>query len=127
MNTVVITPHKRYESKPDGVMPLLWVIGTFAVGTGIQIIAGETGKAIKVMGYRIQGDTAVRGKVIFRYSAVSVELDKIYFPANTADPYMIPNLDSGYFQTALSQGLYIDVITADVNLFLNYIVYTPDL
>lgn len=127
MNTVVITPHKRYESKPDGVMPLLWIHGVFGIGAGQLIITGEAGKAIKVMGYKVQGDTAVRGQIGFRYSPVSISLDMMYFGTNLENPYDRPNLDSGYFHTALSQGLYIDVIAAPVSLFINYIVYTPDL
>lgn len=127
----VVDSIRKFSIKTSGtdqVCTLQTALKFSAVANNVQIIAAITGQRIRVMGWNGQSDTAAVGRINFRSGTpAGTLLSRVhYLPPNTAVAFFErPVIDSGYFETTVSQGLYMDVVTADVNVEVYYLAYIP--
>lgn len=98
----------------------------FGVGNNQAAIAAVTGKIIRVMGLTAQSNAAA-GSVFYKDSNAGTTKVQVS-PAPTAASglfYTLPVINSGYFESLLSAGIYVDIFGAAVVSDLFYIIYTP--
>lgn len=123
---LIVDPSRKYEL-PTGVAPVLGVPLTTTIANNQQVIAGVSGKKIKVMGLLAQSNGATLGFFSLKSaSGGTVIFGPFAPPSNTTGTYLQLDIaDVGYCETNVGEGLFVDVSTAVVILFVNYLVYTP--
>ena len=98
---------------------------TLTVGNNRTVVAGVTGKRIRVMGYDAQGDAGI-STIVFKSASGGTALTAAQYIPNGATAglrYEKAIVDSGYFETLTDQGLFADITVAAVNLNLYYVIY----
>lgn len=122
---IPIDPNRLFEIKGNDASRLLSVQGSPAVGNNTQIIAAVTGKRIRVMGWILQSNGSI-GTIQFKSASGGTALTPVLaIPANSSVPWVLEVKQSGYFETNTGEGLFCDVATTQINLFVNYLVFTP--
>lgn len=122
---LAVDPVRKFET-PTGVWPLLSIAGSVGVGANTQMLAGITGKRIRVMGWSAVGQVGVGAFMILDGSGGTVIHNRISFPAlATGTNEKKEIVDSGYCETTAGTGLFVTVETAAVFLTFYYIAYAP--
>ncbi len=121
-----IDPIRVYEINGE-VCPLKSAFAVVGVSTNTSLIAGITGRRIRVMGAFISSQGAAvstfslkngsGGSVLFGATAPSnaVATPNIFLPIN----------DSGYVETSTGTGLFSDVATTAAAITIFYVDYIP--
>ena len=124
-----IDPLKYYErrGKHSETLVVKSIGKAMTTGNDQQVIAGVSGKRLRIMGWAAQSNTSTVGWYQFEDGSAGSDLASVlYAPAsNSAQTQQFPITDSGYFETSTGTGLYADIGTATVNLTIFYVEYTP--
>lgn len=124
-NFLRIFPARYFESAKED-SPVLSVGAAIAVGNNNQVVAGVSGKRIRVMGWVAQSITGAGQHKFINGSGGAAFTDDHYSPLDTTGTkFDMPITPSGYFETTAGTGLYVNVGTNNLRLTLFYIVYTP--
>lgn len=127
-NSKGIDPKKYYErrGRHSESTPLKTVVAELSTGNNQEVVAAVTGKSIRVMGFDAQSDTSTQGELEFiDGSGGSALYMSLYCPPSTSEPFQKLINDTGYFETTAGTGLFVDVVTAAINITVYYIEYTP--
>lgn len=118
-------PTRIYEIRGE-VCKLKTAAVSVAVGNNETVIAAITGRAIRVMGFTIQGDGGV-SKVTFKNGSGGAALFGPITAASstTPDQFIVPIVASGYFETSSGTGLFADISTTAANINVFYLDYAP--
>ena len=121
-----VDPTRMYET-PNGVCKLSCAAIVTTVANNQQVVAAVSGKRIRVMGWLAQSVAAAVGAFTLKSASGGTALmTPLYVPAITAGACeKLPIVDSGYMETVAGEGLFVDVITAAINLDVFYIIYAP--
>lgn len=122
MESFTVDPIRKFESK--GVVSTLQCQpGRVVVGAGSVLVTAVTGQRIRVMGlYASPIAAAAVPGLVFRSNAGGTIIHRFTMLGSGV---LLPITDSGYFETATGQGLVLDLITADIDINVFYITYTP--
>jgi hypothetical protein len=122
----MIDPLRIYEVAGQ-VCALLRVHGEYAAGLNQTVLAGITGKRIRIMGYQCQSITGTASGFAIKDGAAGARLTALAAPPNTVLPYLAPITESGYFETSTGSAIGLDVGggAPNMNLTIFYIAYTP--
>lgn len=123
-----IDPTKIYSIN-NQTCPLLCKPNSgIAIANNTSVIAAISGSVIRVMGLVAQSTGAgVSGFTLKSASGGTVIFGQVSANSNALAPFLLPITDSGYFETTVSQGLFVDVVTTTLNLSVFYITYIPQL
>ena len=107
--------------------PILQVGYNSGTATNHQLVAAVSGSIVRVMGLIAQSTGAVEGNFQFKSnSGGTVILHPIIAPLPTiTSPFFMPIVETGYTETTVGHGLFLDVVTDTVNLNVFYISYVP--
>lgn len=120
-----INPLKLYETDKE-VCPVLVLSASVAVGADQQLIAGSTGKRIRIMGWRIQTDSATSGVYALKSGSGGSVLASFTAPPSTGGAIdFLPIADCGYYETGTGVGLFVTITVSTVIFNIYYILYTP--
>jgi len=109
------------------VYPVLCT-GIVAAPGADQTIIVATGTLIhRVMGLTAQSVNAAAGSFNLKSNAAgTVKLYPIFPPLKTvAGPFVLPIVETGYFETTSGHALVCDIVTDNVTINVFYISYTP--
>lgn len=97
-----------------------------AVANNQQIIAAQTGKRIRVLGFTVQSSAALAGAFLFKRNSGGATIWVVQnVLSNVNPPFILPFNELGYCETGTSEGLFTDVVTTALNFNVFYVVYTP--
>ena len=102
-----------------------------SVANNQSIVAGVTGKIVRVLGWDAQSSSTATGLIRFIDGSGGAGLTNFFWcPIGNSTtvanaPWSKPLDLAGYFETTVSTGLYADVATAAVNCTVYYIQYFP--
>jgi len=117
-------PIRKYEIQGQ-VYTLLTAPGNAVVGLARVVVAAVAGKAIRVMGWRLQAQAAA-ASVTMTSSGGTLLHDLVGVDAlATYRPDVQDVIDSGYFSTLVGEGLNFDVLGGAVYYNVYYLSYTP--
>lgn len=121
-----VNPKKFYEI--GGVnCELKTKVSELTVSNNTLVVTAVTGKRIRVMGLISQGDGGTVGS--FQYKSASggtmISIPIVSPPTTNGDVLIIPINETGYWETVTGEGLYVDCVTASLNLQTYYVEYTP--
>ena len=122
-----IDPTKKYQTSNGGdTLPVLCAYSTATVGANRQLVAAQTGKRIRLMGWILQANGAGLSGVTFKDGNGGSTLCLLNITPNTNGANdKLPIVDSGYFETTAGNGLYADIATTDLLATIFYIAYVP--
>lgn len=120
----VIDPVRVYEINGQ-VCPVLSKYTGFAPGANQTVIAAVTGKRIRVMGLHATPSGAGNPSIILLNGSGGTQLFAAVMQANTVGPLYLPIVDSGYFETSTTTGLFATTATANIDVNVFYVEYTP--
>lgn len=121
----IVSPPQKYQVKRD-ITPLdCIVLEPSATGTNQIAIPAISGTIIRVMGLDVQAASATAGGIAFKDGNAGTVKFKHYTPANTSPAYLLPVTDSGYFETAPGNALYMDVLSQTFLANVFFITYLP--
>lgn len=106
------------------VYPITCAPCAFGIANNQAVVTGTTGYIIRVIGWHAQSNTATQGTMVFKSASAGTILTSAkYLPPNTALPWTVDISDGGYFETIVSQGLYMDVTAAAINVDVYVVKY----
>jgi hypothetical protein len=119
-----VDPIRKYENV-NGVCIVDTAIATLAVSNNNLLVAATPGYRVRIMNWVIQSDGATVGSFVLKSnSGGSAITSPLTAPASTGGTHFIlPNNDTGYMQTAVGHGLYVDVMTAGMVFNIGFIRY----
>lgn len=118
-----IDPIRKYEIQGQ-VSTVQSGVFALAVGTDTLLIECVSNERIRVMGWVAQSATATVGNFQLTSETTGPIMTPLAVPGfDTGTSNTLDVTDSGYMETSTGDGLYCDVVTADVNLTLFYIIY----
>lgn len=122
----IVDPLRKYQVNGE-VAQLQTANIALAAGLNQLIVTAVTGKRIRCMGWKAQGNAAGFPSISFKSaSGGTVLTPHIYVPNNAAGlTNDLPVTDSGYFETLTGEGLYADINVANLNILVFYIIYKP--
>ena len=124
VTTVETFPAQRFRDK-SGALKLMAAVFGAVPGNNQQVIAGISGKIIRIFGWHVQADNTTAGTLALKSgSGGSALYPALTFPANTSPPDRIPIFDGGYFEADVGVGLFADVATANLRSVFFYLAYT---
>ena len=117
----------RYIEINGTVCTVLTSAVTMTVGANRTVVTGVSAKRIRVIGWIANSTNATAGSWGLRSaSGGTVIMYGVPFPGlGGGFPDRQPMYKTGYMETNTGEGLFADVATADMNLCLFYVVYTP--
>lgn len=125
MTALTIAPNKFFEFAKDGVCSVNSLYVSHPVSANNLLVAGVTGKRIKVISLVIHTDASTRGQIWFHPNTGGPLFMAFRVPTDTEDPFKLdPNM-LGWFETGTGEGLYDTVIDHPIYYTIQYIVYTP--
>jgi len=133
---MIVDPIRKYQIKPANaasgqVYPLLSVTFTLTAATNNQtILAAITGppaRIIRVMGGVFQSDANVVGGYMSlkNGSGGTKKFGAIYPSLSSLPPFLLPVIDSGYFETTAGVGLFADAGPQVMLGTIFYVAYVP--
>jgi len=124
-----VDPTRIYEYKNGDVSTIASIVGqNVPVGNNNVLLAGISGKRIRVHGWDCQNMGAANADYAFKSGAVTVLNAWRRLAYIAGGPVIFddrPVIDSGYFETATGEDLRLYVLGAAVNITVYYTVYTP--
>jgi len=121
----VYDPLRVYQHANDNTCELFTVFLSAGVGNNIQVVPAVTGKAIRFMGAVTLSASTTPGIVAFKDANGGVGKFYINAPSNANPNFILPVINSGYYNTGLNNGIYVDVLGTTCNFSVQYIVFTP--
>jgi hypothetical protein len=122
---ITVDPVRYYQvGQEQCVLKSVMLIQVAA--TNATAIAAVTGKRLRIMGFSFTANAAATNPgIVLKDGSGGTTKYAVTIPALTVGEHARPVIDAGYFETTVSTGLFLDVITSTANLFINYIEYTP--
>lgn len=117
---------KRGETTIETVTPTAFFTNLVAATVNQQIIAGVTGKIIRVLSIRIASSNAT-GSLFLKTASGGAGRGLYNVPAAaTNNDIQIPEFENGITETIAGQGLFGDTTGAGFTPFINgmYLIYT---
>jgi len=97
-----------------------------AVANNQQIIAAQTGKRIRLLGFTVQSSAAAAGAFLFKSASGGTTIWAVQNVLSNVNPPFVLDFNSfGYCETNIGEGLFTDVVTTALNFNVFYVVYTP--
>ena len=97
---------------------------SIAVGNNATVIAGITGRIIRVMGWLAQGDGGVSKITLKNVSGGATLFGPITVPSSaTPSQFSLGVTNPGYFETTSGVGLFADIVTTAAIINVFYIDY----
>lgn len=122
---VAVNPIKYYEINGQ-VCQVYCAPLAFTVANNQTVLAAITGKKIRVMGLDGYSDGAGGSVVALLDGSGGTVLYRAGFAAAiTQAPKLLPIAHSGYFETTVSTGLFLNAITTAGAINVFYVAYTP--
>lgn len=126
----VVDPLRKYEVNGEVCQLLCQPLTVSTTAANTQVVAAQTGKKIRVMGWQAQSRGATTTDMLFRSDSGGTQIEgTTTVPSKgSADekPFVKPITDSGWFETSTGHALYVTVTGTDgLWLAVYYIVYTP--
>lgn len=123
--SIVVDPIRKFEINGQVcTLRCAALVGT--VANNQTVVSSISGDIIRVMGLSAQTQNAAAGSFKLESSGGTALMAPIFAPPLTnGASYELPVIDSGYFETVVSEGLQVDIATQAVNLNVYYINYTP--
>lgn len=120
-------PTKVFENAKDGVTQIYTAGGVFAVANNQSVIAAVTGQRIRIMGLTFVSDDAAAASNFLLKSASggTTIMPAMSGAPDITAPFNLPLVYSGYAETNTGEGLFIDVGTQALRIWVFYLVYTP--
>lgn len=120
----MVDPVRIYQI--DGqVYPLLNIGAAFAVGANKVVRNASAGQRYRVMGWYAQAVGAAVSTFYFKSNAAGISMAMTVPVITNGVIDKNPIIDSGYFETNTGEELRVDIATADLNLWVFYLLYTP--
>jgi hypothetical protein len=123
-DNLIIDPTKVFEINGE-VCPVKSKYVGFAPGANQTAIAAVTGKRLRVMGFFSTTSAAGNPTLALLNGSGGTVLFAATLQANTVRPTELPLVESGYFETSTGVGLFATTTTANLDLTLFYVEYTP--
>lgn len=106
------------------VSKVLCAFGILTVGGNQTLITGVSGAIYRVMGLIAQSDAAPQGYFRLK-TGTSQIMAYITAPPSTAPPFLLPIVETGYWETNSGDALGIDVSANTIDISVFYIAYKP--
>lgn len=124
---LIVSPPQKYQVRGEVAQVFCTQLIALGATNNQQVIAGITGKVIRIMGWRVQANGGAIASVNFKDGSGGTIFTIFNAPPNTnGDIDSLPVVDCGYHSLPTSTGLFVDigsVTGALITVF--YIVYTP--
>lgn len=121
-----VNPKKYFEVNGQNC-ELKSVVSELTVANNTAVVTAVSGKRIRVMGLISQGDGGTVGS--FQYKSASggtmISIPLVSPPTTNGEVLNLPVNETGYWETVTGEGLYVDCVTASLNLQTYYIEYIP--
>jgi hypothetical protein len=111
-----------YEDK-NGINTILGAGSAVAIGSNTVLIAGTSGKIIRVMGFTLQSQTTTNALVYFLNGSGGATRSLYYVPGTNQAPYLQAIADSGYFECSSGTDLCVTVSGAAALINVYYYRY----
>lgn len=129
MDILTIDPVRIFEIKGN-VCKLLNAAGSATVGSNRTVLTAISGKIIRVMGWKVTSAGSAAGTYFTLLSASggTTILNGVGVPPNNGASIQTETgiiTSSGYCETVVGEGLYMNVGGADIYYNIFYLAYTP--
>lgn len=118
-----IAPQAYFQMPNGDVCPINWYTGIVTVGNNTKLVDGVSGYIHRVIGWRLY--TGAGGLSTFKFKSATggAERLNLELPASSKD--IAEMLPPGYWETVISQGIFVDIGTTAAYVNLAYITYKP--
>lgn len=121
---LIIDPTKVFEINGE-VCPVKSKYIGLAPGSNQTVISAVTGKRLRILGFHSTPSGAGNPSLVLLNGSGGTQLFGSVLQANTVGPLYLPVIESGYFETSTGVGLFATTATANLDLNVFYVEYTP--